>query len=192
MKGWESTCRAWISSILGFICTLIIKPSWWVCCFDETIRATSFAFVFSSLGTWRNLISSKWLAIWIANLWYFYICSSFASYSWFTCLTKSLELLLTTMLLTPKALASLKLVSIVSYSTSLFVAGNWSYTPYLRTSLSGDIMTTPTPLNSLMDNPLAWTVQNCIWSSLKKVNSAIKSANTWALIANWGLYSMLN
>ena len=110
----ESTCKACIS---------IIKPSFWVYYFDEAIQATSSTSEFSSFGTWMNLISSKWPVIWMANLWYFCICSFFASYSWFTFPTMSLELLLITKLLTPRALASLKLVSIASYSALLFVVG---------------------------------------------------------------------
>ena len=128
----------------------------------------------------------------MVNLWYLHIRSSFASYLWFTCPMMSLESFLITELLMPMASTSLKLVSIASYSTSLFVAGNWSYTPYLRTSLSGDIMTTPSPSSSLTDDPLAWTIQNCVLLSLEKVISAIKSANTWALIADRGLYLMSN
>ena len=53
-------------------------------------------------------------------------------------------------------------------------------------------MMTPTPPNSLMDDPSAWTVQNYVWSSPEKVNSTKKSANTYALIAIQGLYSMSN
>ena len=159
----DSTCRTGISLILGFVYTSIIKPSSWVCCFDDAIQATSSASKFSSLGIWTNLISSKWLAIWIANHWYFCIRSSFVSYSWLTYLTMSLEPLMTTKLLTPKALTSLRLVSIASYSASLFVAGIWSCTPYLSTSLSGNIMTTHTPPNSLKDDPSAWTGPNYIW-----------------------------
>ena len=53
-------------------------------------------------------------------------------------------------------------------------------------------MMTLTPPNSLMDDPSTWTVQNYVWSSPEKVNSTKKSTNTYALIANQGLYSMSN
>ena len=126
----------------------------------------------------------------MANFWYFYILSSFPAYSWFTCTTMSLELLFSTKLLTPRVLASLKLVSIASYFSSLFDVANWSCNPYLRTYLSGNIKLTTTPLSSLM--PSAWIFQNCVWSSPEKVNSTINSTNSCALIVDQGLYSMLN
>lgn len=128
----------------------------------------------------------------MANLCYFCIRSSFASYLRFNFPMMRLESLLIIKLLMPRSLASLKLVSIASYSTLLFVVGNWSCTPHLRTTLSRDIMMTPMPPNSFTDDPSVWTVQSYIWSSPKKVNSTIKSSNTWASIANRCLYSMSN
>ena len=44
-------------------------------------------------------------------------------------------------------------------------------------------MMTSTPPSSLMDDPSVGIIQN-VWSSLEKVKLAIKSANTYALIAN--------
>ena len=64
------------------------------------------------------------------------------------------------------------------------VAGNCSCTPYLRMPLLGDIMMTSTPPSSLTDDPSVGIVQNCVWSSPKKVNLEIKFANNYALIAN--------
>ena len=101
--------------MLGFVCISVIMPSSCVVCVDKAICATSSASEFFSRSTWMNLTSSKWLAIWMASLWYFYIHSSFASYSWFTYPTINLKSLFITKFLAPKALASLKLVSIASY-----------------------------------------------------------------------------
>ena len=66
---------------------------------------------------------------------------------------------------------------------------------YFRTSPSGEVMTTPTPPLPFSDDPLVCIVHNSampIELSSGMVNSAMKSANTWAFIVVQGLYSMLN
>ena len=100
---------------------------------------------------YQNDWPSRWLVFGTS-------ASSFASHLWFNCPTISLESLFITRFFTPRALASLKLGSIASYSALLFVARNWSCTPYLRTFLSEAIMMTPMPPNSLMDDPSEWIV----------------------------------
>lgn len=147
-------------------------------------------------GTCMKLTCSNSPIIWFVNFRYNFILLSFASYSLLICPITSFELFFKSTFLVPKDLAALSSVSIASYSTSLLMAGNWSYTPYFRMSPFREVMTIPTPPFFCTDNPSVWTVHNVdisyIFSSSNRVNSAIKSTNTWAFIAIWGLYSISN
>ena len=106
--------------------------------------------------TWPH--QNDWPSRWLVSSTF---ASSFASHLWFTCPTISLESLFITKFFMPRALSSLKLVSTALYSALLFVAGNWSCTPYLRMSLSGDIMMTSTPPSSVMK--ISWSHNKCKW-----------------------------
>ena len=90
--------------------------------------------------------------------------------------------------------ANFNLVRRALYSASLLVVGNWSRTAYWITSFSSDSRTTPTPLASLLDDPSTFIVYQASSSlfSTPKVNSAIKLANAWALMAVWGRHLTSN
>ena len=83
-------------------------------------------------------------------------------------------------------LARLNLVRSALYSALLLVVGNCNLTAYFRISPSGDMRTTPAPLAFLVTGPSVWTVYVFFWgSSFSKghMNSTMKSARSWALIA---------
>ena len=147
----------------------------------ETLSAT----IFWHLGTCTNsTLSNSWVRCFVS--WrYFCILSSFASYSPLICSITSFESFL-----------SLSPVSIPSYSVSLLVAENFSWTPYLSTSPSGVAMTTPTPLLFWADEPSICIVHHStslVRLSLSgKVNLVMKSARACALMVVLGWYSMSN
>ena len=130
------------------------------------------------------------------SLRYFCILSSFDSYSSFICPITSLESLWRSRFLASRAFPTLSPVNIPSYSASLLVAGNFSWTSYLSICLSRVMMTTHTP-------PFFWAVEPSVCivhrsvssgrlSSSGRVNSAMKSAKAYALVAVLGWYSMSN
>ena len=160
----------------------------------EALRATSSAFVFWSRGIWTNSVWRKVLTSWFTNLRYFYILVSFASKSPLTCPMTSYKSLLSTIFSALSALAILSPVGKASYSASLLVIGNLSWTPYLRTSFPGEVMTMPALPLFCVDDPSVFIVQRSSWlfASLGVVNSTMKSANAWTFIAVWGRYSTSN
>ena len=94
-----------------------------------------------------------------------------------------------------RTLARLNPIRSASYLVSLLVVGNYNLTLYFRISYSGDMRTIPTSPTFSVANPSVWIVHVFIWgfSSLwGQVNSTMKSARTWALIATRGQYSMSN
>ena len=177
----------WIS-IIKFLLSL---PS-----SDDASFEISSASTFWFLGTCTNSTSSNYRVKCLVSLRYFCILSSFASYSPLICSTTSFESLWINRFFTPSAFPSLNPVNMPSYSTSLLVAGNLSWTPYLSISPSGLVMTTLTP-------GLFWANELSVWivhhsaslvglSSSGKVNSAMKSAKACALMAVMGRYSISN
>ena len=103
----------------------------------------------------------------------------------------SLESLLSTTFSPPSARAILNPVSKASYSASLLVTGNLSWTPYLRTVFSGEVTTMPAPPPFWVDDPSVFIVQR--FSMLPGVvNYAMKLANACAFIAILGRYFMSN
>ena len=90
--------------------------------------------------------------------------------------------------------ANFNLVRRALYSASLLVVGNWSRTTYWITSFSSDSRTTPTPPTSLLDDPSTFIVHQAssLLFSTPEVNSAIKLASAWALIAVWGQHLTSN
>ena len=90
----------------------------------DTSLATSSAAELSSLRFWSNLMSSNSSMSWIISWRYFFILSSFTSYSLVICLTINLESVLNLKFLIPRTLAFLRLARTVLHSASLFVARN--------------------------------------------------------------------
>ena len=183
--------------MLGRFCISITKPMLLVVpSFDDASFETSFATIFWLLGIYTNsTLLNSWVRCFV-SLRYFCILSSFASYSPLICPITSFESFWTNRFLAPSAFPSLSPVSIPSHSTSLLLAGNFSWTPYLSTSPSGVVMTTPTPLFCWADEPSVYTI-HCSSSFVRlpssgRVNSAMKSARACALMAILGCYSMLN
>ena len=83
-------------------------------------------------------------------------------------------------------LARLNPIRSALYSVLLLVAGNYNLTANFRISSSGDMRTTPAPLAFLVASPSVCTIYVFFWgSSFSKgyVNSTMKSARSWALIA---------
>ena len=156
----------------------------------------SLASTFWFLGTCTNSTSSNSRVKCLVSLRYFYILSSFASYSPLIYSTTSFESLWINRFFAPSALPSLNPVNMPSYSASLLVAGNLSWTPYLSISLSGVVITTPPPSIFWADEPLVWIVHrsaSLVGLSLSgKVNSAMKSTKACALIAVLGRCSISN
>ena len=105
-----------ISSILGCFWASISKPMLVDPSFDDANFAISSAIIFWLLGICTNsTLSNSWVRR-IVSLRYFYILSSFASYSSFICLITSLESLWRSKFLAPSAFPTLSLVSTPSYS----------------------------------------------------------------------------
>ena len=110
---------------------------------DNAILATSSTTIFWVLGIYTNsTLSNPWVR-WFVNLRFFCILSSFASYSPLICPITSFELFWTNRFWAPSTFPSLSSISIPSYSASLLVAKNFSWTLYLSTSPSRVAMTTP-------------------------------------------------
>ena len=110
---------------------------------DDACLTTSPASEFWLRGT---CVKSTWLnsqTSWFLNLRYFCILPQFTSYSSLICPITSLELLLRSMFLAPKAFPILSPNSMASYFVLLLGARNCSCTPYLRISYSKVLMTTP-------------------------------------------------
>ena len=141
----------------------------------EALRAILSASVFRSCGIWINSAWRKVLTNWFTNLRYFCILVSFASKSPLTCPMTSCESLFSTIFWAPSALAILRPASKASYSASLLVIGNLSWTPYSRTSFSGKVMTMPAPPPCCVDDPSVFIVQMSSgqFASSGVVNSAI-------------------
>ena len=157
---------------------------------------TSSATIFWLLGTCTNSTLSNFWVKYFVSLRYFYILSSFTLYSPLICSITNFESFWTNRFLAPSAFSSLSLVNIPSYSASLLVAGNFSWTSYLSTSPSGVVMTTPTLLLFCVDEPSVCIVHHSTssvrLSSSEKVNSMMKSTKAYALMAVLGWYSMSN
>ena len=142
---WLWITKVWSSSILGCLSTSTFKSGELIPSFDDACLATSSASEFWLQGT---CLKPTWLnswTNWFVNLRYFCILFSFSLYSPFICPITSLESLLRSRFLAPKALLILSPVSMTLYSASLLVARNWSRTPYLKVSPLGVLMITPTP-----------------------------------------------
>ena len=185
------------SSMLGRFCISITKPMLLVVpYFDDAIFATSSATIFWLLGVCTNSILSNSSVRCFVSLRYFYILSSFASYSSLICLITSFESFWTNRFLALSAFPSLSPVNISLYSTSLLVAENFSWTSYLSTSSLRVVMTTLTPPFYWANEPSVCTI-HCSSSFVRlpssgRVNSAMKSARAYALMAILGWYSMSN
>ena len=80
------------------------------------------------------------------------------------------------------ALAKLSPISTTLYLASLLVVRNWSQTTHFMTSLSRDCRITRIPLACLLDDSSIQTFHGAAPqpSTLFVVNSATKSANSWA------------
>lgn len=110
--------------MLGHFCTSTFQSGDIVPSSNDACLATSSAFKFWFLGTYvKSTRSNSWVR-WFVNLRYLCILSSFVLYSPFICPITSLESLLRSMFLAPKALLILSPVSMASYSALLLVAGN--------------------------------------------------------------------
>ena len=97
--------------------SMLVDPS-----SDEAIFAIKFTAVFWPLGIYTNSnLSNSWARCFV-SLRYFYILSSFASYSSLIYLITNFESLWMSKFLTPSAFPSLSPISIPSYSASLLVA----------------------------------------------------------------------
>ena len=142
------------SSMLGCFCTSITKLLLYPPSFDNASFEISSASAFWFLRTCINSTSSNSLVKCLVSLRYFYILSSFASYSPLICSTTNFESLWINRSFTPSTFPSLNPINILSYSASLLVARNLSRTSYLRISPSGVVMTTPTPPLFWADEPL--------------------------------------
>ena len=94
----------------------------------------------------------------------------------------------------PAAFARSRPIRMTSYSASLLVIGNWSQMTHSMISPFRDWRTTPIPPTRLLDDPSIWTFQRVTLQSLASpvVNSVMKSAKAWALIAVLGQYRMSN
>jgi hypothetical protein len=97
----------------------------------------------------------------------------------------------------PSALAIRRPVSRVSYSALLLVVGYWSRTECFSKCPLGVLKTIQTPPAPLTDDPSILTSHfpsdfSCDGSSSATVNSAMKSARAWALMACLGHYSISN
>ena len=123
----------------------------------EALRAILSASVFWSRGIWMNSVWRKVLTNWFTSLRYFCILVSFASKFPLTCPMMSCESLFSTILWAPSVLAILKPASKASYSASLLVIGNLSWTPYSRTSFSSEVMTIPAPPPCYVNDP-SWPI----------------------------------
>ena len=121
---WFWITKVQISLILRCLCTFTFKLGELVPSFDDACLATSFAYEFWLWGTCMKSTRSNSQTSWFINLRYFCILLSFALYSPFICPITSLESLLRSRFLTPKALLILSLVSMSSYSALLLVARN--------------------------------------------------------------------
>ena len=114
--------------MLRCLCNSTFKSSRFIPSSDNACLATLSASEFWLHGTcMKSSWSNSWIN-WLINLRYFCIWPSFASYSPFICPITSLELLLRSMFLAPRAFSILSPISTTSYSTSLLVARNWSHT----------------------------------------------------------------
>ena len=142
---WLWMVKLWSSSMLGCLYTSTFKSGGSIPSSNDACFVTLFASEFWLRGTCMKSTWSNSQTNWFVNLRYFCILLSFASYSPFIYPIISLELLLRSMFLSPKALPILNLVSMSSYCASLLMVGNWSRTPYLRVSPLGVLMMTLTP-----------------------------------------------
>ena len=186
--------KVWSSLMLGEFCSSNFQSFMSPGLCAEALYATLSTSVLWSRGIWMNFVWRKVLTNWFTNLRYFCILVSFASKSPLTYPMTSWESLLSTILSAPSALAILSPTSKASYSVSLLVIENLSWTPYLRTSFSREVMTMPAPPPCCVDDPSVCIVQRSSWwfTSSGVVNSAMKSANAWAFITVRGRYSTLN
>ena len=150
--------KVWNSLILGEFCSSSLQSfilSWLS---TEALHATSSASAFWSRGIWTNFARWKVFTSWFVNLRYFCILVSFASKSPLTCPMTSCKSLLSTIFSTLSAWVIRSPVNKASYSASLLVIGNLSWTPYLRTSFSGEVITMLLRLLS------KWTIHQCLSS----------------------------
>ena len=145
--------KVWIYLILGCFRTSIFKFVLVDPASNDAYFAISAAPIFWILGTCINFTRSNSWARCLVSLRYFCILSSFASYSSFICPTTSLESLRRSKFLAPNAFPTFSPVNIVSYSASLLVAENWSWTPYLSVSPFRVTIITPTMLPFRADDP---------------------------------------
>ena len=96
--------------------------------------------------------------------------------------------------MTPVALAKLRSERITSYSASLLVVENWRWTAHSIVSSSGDRSKTLAPLAHWLDEAFVHIIHTVGLSSSFSfvVNSTMKSAKAYALIAVLGQYYTLN
>lgn len=116
---------------------------------DDVSLANLLASSFCLHGTLYMLKYTNWDFSFTTIARYYFIHSSFASYSPCTCPTTSWESLLTLTLLALSALERHSPMSIASYSTSLLVALNLNLMAYSSLFISGVTKTTP-PLAALL------------------------------------------
>ena len=149
--------------------------------------------ILASGNLYKLYLINSWVRCFVSRR-YFYILSSFVSYFSLICPITSFESFWTNRFLTPSAFPSLSPISIPSYLASLLVVENFSWTPYLSTSPSGVVITTLTPPLCWADEPSICTVHRSTLlvrlPSSRRVNSTMKSAKAYALMAILGWYSM--
>lgn len=188
--------KVWNTSILKDFYTFNFRTVKSIFSFDDTYLATWLASEFWSRGTWVKLTRSNSLINWFVNFRCFCILFSFASNSSLISPMTSFELLFSSMILASRAFATLNPVSMASYSASLLVMWNWSWTLYFKMSPLGVIMTTLAPPLFYTDDPsiciVRWIGSSWFSSCLGMVNIVMKSTSAWAFMAVRGLYSMLN
>ena len=112
---------------------------------NPSFNNASFAISSAIMFLLRGICSNSTLSNFGVSLRYFCFLFSFASYSYVICPNTSLELLWMSKYLAPNAFPTLSPNSTPSYSASLLVVGNFSWTPYLSVSPFGVVITTPTP-----------------------------------------------
>ena len=145
--------------------------------------------MFCSRGMCLSFTSRNWLIWYRKRFKYCCMRSSLASLSPLTCPTTSWESLCIFNLVAPSIWASFSPVSRASYSASLLVIVYCSHTARSMMSPSGNSSIMPILLAFFVDNPSMWVVHFDVYlsssfgSSSFVVNSAMKSASAWTLIA---------
>ena len=176
--------------------TSIFRPVFIGLASDNDCFASSSDPILWLLGICVNSTWSDSCVKSLVNFRYFYILSSFASNSPFIWPTMSFESLWKSKFLTLSAFLTLSPINTPLYSSSLLVAENSSWTQYLSISPSRVMI-----MNPIL--PLFGTGEPSVWivhlstsfvapSSSGIVNLTLKSANSYALIAILGWYSMSN